>query len=77
MELLEKERELIVKLQEERQKASVDPSYQVDIDFPTEKTKLYTEALEKGAITQDEFNYAMEHLAANWIHVWMVLMEEQ
>ena len=43
MELLEKERELIVKLQEERQKASVDPSYQVDIDFPTEKTKLYTE----------------------------------
>ena len=63
MELLEKERELIVKLQEERQKASVDPSYQVDIDFPTEKTKLYTEALEKGAITQDEFNYAMEHLS--------------
>lgn len=62
MELLEKERELIVKLQEERQKASVDPSYQVDIDFPTEKTKLYTEALKKGAITQDEFNYAMEHL---------------
>lgn len=63
MELLEKERELIVKLQEERQKASVDPSYQVDIDFPTEKTKLYTEALKKGAITQDEFNYAMEHLS--------------
>lgn len=63
MELLEKERDLIVKLQEERQKASVDPSYQVDIDFPTEKTKLYTEALEKGAITQDEFNYAMEHLS--------------
>ena len=63
MELLEKERELIVKLQEERQKASVDPSYQVDIDFPTEKTKLYIEALKKGAITQDEFNYAMEHLS--------------
>lgn len=63
MELLEKERELIVKLQEERQKASVDPSYQVDIDFPTEKTKLYTEALKKGAITQDEFDYAMEHLS--------------
>lgn len=63
MDLLEKERELIVKLQEERQKASVDPSYQVDIDFPTEKTKLYTEALEKGAITQDEFDYAMEHLS--------------
>ena len=63
MELLEKERELIVKLQEERQKASVDPSYQVDIDFPTEKTKLYTEALKKGTITQDEFNYAMEHLS--------------
>lgn len=63
MELLEKERELIVKLQEERQKASVDPSYQVDIDFPTEKTKFYTEALKKGAITQDEFNYAMEHLS--------------
>ena len=60
---MEKERELIVKLQEERQKASVDPSYQVDIDFPTEKTKLYTEALKKGAITQDEFNYAMEHLS--------------
>ena len=37
MELLKRE-ELIVKLQEERQKASVDPSYQVDIDFPTEKT---------------------------------------
>lgn len=63
MDLLEKERELIVKLQEERQKASADPSYQVDIDFPTEKTKLYTEALEKGAITQDEFDYAMEHLS--------------
>ena len=63
MELLEKERELIVKLQEERQKASVDPSYQVDIDFPTEKTKLYTEALEKGTITQDEFDYAMKHLS--------------
>ena len=63
MDLLEKERELIVKLQEERQKASADPSYQVDIDFPTEKTKLYTEALKKGAITQDEFNYAMEHLS--------------
>ena len=29
----------------------------------SEKTKLYTEALEKGAITQDEFNYAMEHLS--------------
>lgn len=63
MELLEKEKELITKLQEERQKASANPSYQVDIDFPTEKTKLYTEALKKGAITQDEFDYAMEHLS--------------
>ena len=47
-----------------------DPSYQVDIDFPTEKTKLYTEALEKGAITQDEFNSAMEPVSYTHLDVY-------